>query len=155
MPARTLKEFLDRNRVKYTAISHSPQYTAQEIAASAHIPGRELAKTVIVKLDGKMAMAVLPAPQHVDLKQLAKAAGARKGELAGEKEFAERFPECEAGAMPPFGNLYDMPVYVEESLTQDEQIAFNAGSHRELFKLPCQDFLRLASPTVARFGRPE
>ncbi len=151
MPAKKLKEFLDRNKVKYVAISHSPSYTAQEIAASAHVPGREMAKTVIVKVDGRMAMAVLPAPHKVDFKLLKNALGASSVELATEKEFSDRFPECEPGAMPPFGNLYDMDVYVAQKLTEDEEIAFNAGSHTELFKLSYADFAKLVKPKVLSF----
>ncbi len=153
MPAKKLKEFLDRNKVKYVAISHSPSYTAQEIAASAHVPGREMAKTVIVKVDGRMAMAVLPAPHKVDFKLLKNALGASSVELATEKEFSDRFPECEPGAMPPFGNLYDMDVYVAQKLTEDHEIAFNAGSHTELVKLSYGDFARLVKPKVVKFAQ--
>jgi Ala-tRNA(Pro) deacylase len=105
MPVEKLREFLDRNRIKYVVISHSPAHTAQEIAASAHIPGRNMAKTVIVKLDGRLAMAVLPASELVDLELLADAAFAQRAELADEEEFEDRFPDCQLGAMPPFGNL--------------------------------------------------
>jgi len=108
-----LREFFDSFQVKYVVISHSLAYTAQGIAALTHIPGKELAKTVIVKLDGKLAMAVLPASMHVDLSQLKAAAGAQEIELAAEAEFKDRFPDCETGAMPPFGNLYGMPVFVD------------------------------------------
>lgn len=153
MPAKTLKQFLDENKVKYVSISHSPTYTAQEIAAAAHVPGRELAKTVILNVDGRMAMAVLPAPERVDLGRLKQAAGAAKVELATEKQFKDRFPECEAGAMPPFGNLYDMDVYVSPSLAADEEIAFNAGSHSELVRLAYKDFERLANPKVASIAQ--
>jgi Ala-tRNA(Pro) deacylase len=155
MPVQKLREFLDSENVKYVVMSHSLAYTAQEIAASAHIPGRELAKTVIVKLDGQMAMAVLPASYRVDFDLLRSASGAGKVELAGEQEFRETFPGCEVGAMPPFGNLYGMPVYVAASLTEDEEIAFNAGSHTELIKLSYQDFARLVGPTVLKFSRKE
>ena len=127
MPAQKLKEFLDSSRIKYVTITHSFAYTAQEIAASAHIAGRELAKTVIVKIDDKMAMAVLPASFKVSFDLLKKAAGASKVELANEQEFRSMFPESELGAMPPFGNLYGMEVFADESLAQDEEIAFNAG----------------------------
>ncbi len=153
MPAKKLKEFLDSHKVQYTAISHSPTYTAQEIAAAAHVPGKELAKTVIVKVDGKMAMAVLPATQKIDFDGLKKAVGARSVELATEQEFADRFPECEPGAMPPFGNLYGMDVYVADSLAEDEEIAFNAGSHTELFRLAYVDFEKLVQPKVLGFAQ--
>jgi Ala-tRNA(Pro) deacylase len=151
MPVGRLKEFLDANKVKYVSISHSPAFTAQEIAATAHVPGRELAKTVMVKLDGKMAMAVLPASYFVDLERLAKVAGVARAELASEHEFKNLFPGCEPGAMPPFGNLYDMKVIVAESLAEDEEIAFNAGSHTELVRLRYADFKRLVEPTTASF----
>jgi Ala-tRNA(Pro) deacylase len=152
MPLQRLREFLDQNRVKYLSISHSPAYTAQEIAATAHIPGQELAKTVMVKLDGAMAMAVLPASFQVDLEELRSAAGAEKVELASEAEFKGLFPGCEPGAMPPFGNLWNLPVFACERLAEDEEIAFNAGSHTELVKLSFADFARLVEPRVVRFS---
>jgi Ala-tRNA(Pro) deacylase len=152
MPVKKLKEFLDTAGVKYIIVSHAPAYTAQEIAASAHIPGRELAKTVIVKLDGKMAMAVLPASLVVDFDKLKQAAGASEAELASEDEFRSLFPECEVGAMPPFGNLYELPVYAERSLTEDEEIAFNGGSHKELFRMAYKDFANLVKPKTGDFG---
>jgi len=148
MTAPTLKSFLDSNHVKYTTITHSPEYTAQEIAASAHIPGKDLAKTVIVKVDGEFAMAVLPASMHVSLARLKQAVGAGDAELASESEFEELFPDCELGAMPPFGNLYDMGVYVDKELTEDDEIAFNAGSHSELVQLAYRDFDKLVHPKV-------
>ena len=152
MPVKKLKEFLDTNKVKYVAISHSPAFTAQEIAATAHIPGREVAKTVMVKLDGKMAMAVLPASYKVDFKRLREVSGAGDVELATEGEVRDKFPECEVGAMPPFGNLYGMRVYATESLMEDDEIAFNAGSHTELIRLSTDDFKRLVQPEVVRFS---
>ncbi len=152
MPLKTLKEFLDSNQVRYVVISHSPAYTAQEIAASAHIPGRELAKTVMVKLDGDLAMAVLPATSRVSFPLFKAAAGAGKVELASEDEFKDVFPGCELGAMPPFGNLYNLRVYVDRSLAEDEQIAFNAGSHTELVRLAYADFEALVNPKVTRLA---
>ena len=152
MPATKLKEFLDSQNVKYVNISHSAAYTAQEIAASAHIPGQELAKTVMVRLDGKLAMAVLPASYKVDLHALKQATRTNQVELAGEQEFRSQFPECELGAMPPFGNLYDLQVYVDQSLTKDDTIAFNAGSHTELIKLSYKDFESLVRPKILKFA---
>jgi len=152
MPVRKLKDFLDSNNIKYLTISHSAAYTAQQIAATAHIPGKELAKTVMVKIDGKMSMAVLPASCKVDFNLLKKTAGAKKVELASEEEFKDMFPECEVGAMPPFGNLYEMEVFVEKSLAEDEEIAFNAGSHTELIKLTYNDFKRLVKPKVVKLS---
>jgi Ala-tRNA(Pro) deacylase len=150
--SRKLKQFLDSERVRYETIAHSPAYTSQKTAAAAHVPGRELAKSVVVKVDGALALAVLPAPRQVDLARLKKALGARKVELAGEDEFRERFPECEVGAMPPFGNLYALPVYVAEELTADEVIAFNAGTHTELVRMAYADFARLVTPQVVEFA---
>jgi Ala-tRNA(Pro) deacylase len=152
MPVQRLKDFLDEHQVKYVVISHSSAFTTQEIASATHIPGKELAKTVIVEIDGKMAMAVLPGSQKVDLEQLREAAGAESVALAKEEAFKDRFPECELGAMPPFGNLYGMPVYVADSLTEDEVIAFNAGSHTQLVKMAYRDFERLVQPEVMRFA---
>ncbi len=134
MPVQKIKQFLDEHKVKYTIISHSAAYTAQEIAESAHIPGRELAKTVVVDIDDKKAMVVQPATSMVNLGRLKKAIGATNVSLAEEKDFQTLFPDCEVGAMPPFGNLYGMDVYVSESLTLDDEIAFNAGSHTELIR---------------------
>jgi Ala-tRNA(Pro) deacylase len=154
MLVEALREFLDRSRIKYVVISHSSAHTAQEIAASAHIPGRAMAKTVIVKLDGRLAMAVLPASEMIDLELLADAAFAQQAELAEEEEFGDRFPECELGAMPPFGNLYGMDVYVADSLAEDEEIAFNAGSHTDLVRMAYPDYARLVKPRILRFGAP-
>ena len=155
MPVRKLKEFLDSQNVKYVVISHSRAVTSQEVAASAHISGKEMAKTVMVKLDGKMAMAVLPASSRVNLDLLREASGAKQVDLAAELEFRELFPECEPGAMPPFGNLYGLPVFVSESLTKDEEIAFNAGSHTELIKLSYKDFERLVEPKITKLSTKE
>jgi len=149
---KRLTEYLDKSNVKYVVILHSPAYTAQEVAASVHIPGKEMAKTVMVKIDGKMTMAVLPASSMVDFTHLRESLGASKVELATEAEFRDLFPECEVGAMPPFGNLYAMGVIAETGLTEDEEIAFNAGSHKELVKLAYRDFESLVGPTVLNFG---
>ena len=148
MPINRLKQFLDEHNIKYVVISHSVAYTAQGIAALAHIPGKELAKTVIVKLDDKFAMAVVTASRQVDLVLLKEAARAKRVELASEMEFKTKFPDCETGAMPPFGNLYDMPVFADVALAKDEGIAFNAGSHRELVRLAWADFEKLVQPVV-------
>ncbi len=152
MPVRKLKEFLDNKNIKYVTVFHSQAYTAQEVAAFAHIPGKELAKTVMVKIDGKMVMVVLSASDKVDFDALKEAVGASKVELANEQEFEDLFPGCEIGAMPPFGNLYEMQVFVEENLTEDTEIAFNAGSYTELIRLSYKDFERLVKPTVVKFS---
>jgi Ala-tRNA(Pro) deacylase len=152
MPVNRLKEFLNENHVRFVTISHSQAFTAQEIAAVAHVPGKELAKTVMVKLDGKLAMVVLPAPDQVSTTRLKKVTGASEAEVASEADFADRFPSCEVGAMPPFGNLWDLQVFVDQRLREDEGIAFNAGSHTELIKLAYGDFERLVSPVVAELS---
>ncbi len=152
MPVKKLREFLDSKSIPYKAISHAVAYTATEIATLTHISNKELAKTVIVKIDGTLAMAVLPASYDVDVSALRAATGARSVTLAKESEFEDRFPECEIGAMPPFGNLYGMPVYVDESLTKDKDIAFNAGSHDELLQVSYDDFAWLVKPTVLKFS---
>ena len=151
MPATMLREFLNSRQVKYSTIEHSPAYTAQEIAAISHIPGKELAKSVIVKMDGKMVMAVLPASRRINFSRLKEVTDAKTAELATEREFEELFPDCQLGAMPPFGNLYNMDVLVDKSLTDDEEIAFNACNHRELIRLSFQDFKRLVEPTILEF----
>jgi Ala-tRNA(Pro) deacylase len=133
-------------------VTHSPAYTAQEIAALAHIPGKEMAKTVVIKVDGETAMAVLPASFRINIEQLRQAIGARSCELAGESEFESMFPDCELGAMPPFGNLYGMKVYVAAKLSENDQIAFNACSHSELIRMEYGDFERLAEAKVLRFS---
>jgi len=150
MPVQKLKDFLDKHEIKYVSVVHSPAYTAQEIAARAHIKGRQLAKTVMVLVDGKMAMAVLPASLKVDFDYFRKEIGASNVGLAAEREFESLFPDCEVGAMPPFGNLYGMDVYVDQSLVEDDEIAFTAGTHTELIKLPFIDFKRLVKPKIVR-----
>jgi Ala-tRNA(Pro) deacylase len=148
MPLTTLREFLDSHKVKYMVVSHSVAYTAQGIAALVHLSGKKLAKTVIVRIDGTLAMAVVPASFHVDLDLLRSAAGAQTVELATEQEFKGAFPDCETGAMPPFGNLYGMAVYADPSLGEGEEITFNAGTHRELVRMAWADMVRLVKPKV-------
>ena len=152
MPRKRVQKFLDDNGVKYVVLEHSPAYTAMEVAHAAHIPGRELAKTVVVKLDGNMALAVVSSSEQVALDALMRVAGAKRAELASEGEFASLFPDCEPGAMPPFGNLYNLPVYVDNVLATDEQIAFSAGTHHDLIRMSYTDFARLANPKKGRFG---
>lgn len=152
MPVETLKIFLDQHNVKYVSITHSPAYTAREVAASALVPRREFAKAVIVKLDGRMAMAVLPAARRVNLEHLAKLAGVRRVELAKEAEFRDRFPGCDVGAEPPFGNLYGMDVYVDVDLTRDDEIFFNAGAHTQVVHMFYADYERLVKPTLGEFA---
>ncbi|HZQ94223.1 MAG TPA: YbaK/EbsC family protein [Candidatus Sulfotelmatobacter sp.] len=149
MPLSKLRQFLDSQHIKYLVISHSLAYTAQGVAALAHVSGKKLAKTVILKVDGVLAMVVVPASSHVDLDRVRALTGGRAVEIATEREFQNAFPDCELGAMPPFGNLYDMPVYADETLAGNEEITFSAGTHRELVRMSWEDMLRLVNPTVA------
>ncbi len=151
MPAKKLKEFLDNQKIKYVSIQHSPAFTAQEVAASAHVSGRDMAKTVIIKIEGTMAMVVLLADRKVVLSDLREILGAEQMKFATEEEFKGQFPDCEIGAMPPFGNLYAREVFVAPGLTQEKEIAFNAGTHTEVIKRAYQDFERLVKPKVVNF----
>jgi Ala-tRNA(Pro) deacylase len=151
MSLQKLREFLDEQKVKYVVITHSPAFTAQEVAAAAHIPGKEMAKAVMVKIDGEMAMVVLPASLKVDFGRLLDATGAQEVELAHENEFKNLFPGCALGTMPPFGNLFGLPTFVAEELTEDEEIGFNAGSTTELIKLAYSDYARLVRPRMLPF----
>lgn len=155
MPVMLLKKFLDENGVRYETRVHPTAYTAQEVAHAAHVPGKQLAKTVMVKLDGELAMAVLPANERVDLAALARESGHQTAELATEAEFGTRFPGCEVGSMPPFGNLWQIPVYASETLMEDEMITFSAGGHGEVISLSFQDYRRLVEPRFLHFGKQE
>ena len=146
MPSKLLKNFLDNNDIKYISIMHSLAFTAVDIAKSAHIPSKEMAKTVILRIDNELAMAVVPANYKVKLNIIREALNSENIELATEVEFTSRFPDCEVGAMPPFGNLYDMEVYVAESLSEDEKITFNAGSHSEVIQMDYKDYEKLVQP---------
>ncbi len=152
MPTTKLKAFLDENETKYFTIRHSKAYTSQEIAASSHISGKDFAKTVIVKIDNEMVMCVLPASYHIDFDLLREIFGKKNISLATEAEFKYLFPDCEVGAMPPFGNLYGMKVYVAEALTEDDEIGFNACSHSEMIKMKYKDFEKLVQPQVFKFS---
>jgi Ala-tRNA(Pro) deacylase len=152
MPCKKLKEYLDRNEVPYVSITHSQAFTAQQVAASAHIPGKNMVKTVMVIINGEMAMAVLPASYYVDFNLLKDVTGEGNVRLASETEFKDRFPDCEVGAMPPFGNLYNLTVYVAKALTESEQIAFNAGTHTEIIQMAYRDYDHLVHPRVMKFA---
>ncbi|MGO4220521.1 aminoacyl-tRNA deacylase [Lysobacter sp. TAF61] len=153
MSSPRLEQFLHSNRVPYDTMTHPHAFTAQATAASAHIDQREMAKTVMVRLDGKLAMAVIPSSEWLDLASLRQVSGAREVALASESDFKDRFPECEVGAMPPFGNLYGMEVYAADTLPEDARIAFNAGNHREVMRMGWQDFERLVHPRVVHLTR--
>jgi len=150
-----LKTYLDDNNIDYMITNHSPAYTARETAASTQVPRREFAKVIMAKLDGRNVMVVLPASRHVDLKKLAATAAAKHAELTDELEFKKLFPDCEAGAMPPFGNLYDLPVYADAMLAEDDDISFNAGTHTQIIRMAYKDYERLVQPVVADFATKE
>jgi Ala-tRNA(Pro) deacylase len=147
-----LKNFLDEKQIPYSVLTHTTAYTAQGAAATMQISGKELAKTVVLWAGKEMILAVLPAPNHVRLDTLATEVG-ESLRLATEQEFSSLFPDCELGAMPPFGSLYNLPVYVDESLAADEAIVFNAGTHRDAIRIRYQDFARLAKPRVCSFAK--
>jgi Ala-tRNA(Pro) deacylase len=150
MSAR-LKSYLDENHIHYTLMSHSPAYTAQAAAATLHVPGKELAKSVVVAVGDQPALAVLPAAFHVNLKKLGEMAG-KPARLASEQEFISLFPDCELGAMPPFGQLYKLPVFADHSLEADEEIVFNAGTHRDAIRMTFADFKRIVRPKIGEFA---
>jgi len=153
--APKLKEYLDSNEVKYNVLTHEIAYTAQDTAAAAHVSGKELAKSVVVNVDGKFVLAILPAHLKVDLERLKETAKARTVRLAHESEFATLFPGCDRGAMPPFGNLYGIDIFVDESLTRDNEIVFNACTHVDAIRMKYEDFARLAHPRVGAFASGE
>ncbi|MDR9364334.1 MAG: YbaK/EbsC family protein [Balneolaceae bacterium] len=148
MALEKLTSYLDEKGIKYVVVRHSKAFTAQEVAASAHIPGKEMVKTVMVNVDDDIKMFVLPSTHDVDFEAIKDTFDAENVELASESEFEDMFPDCEIGAMPPFGNLFDMDSYVAEVLTEDEKIAFNAGTHKEVVKMNYKDFEDLVNPEI-------
>lgn len=151
MPILTkLKEALDEAKISYEVYNHALAYTAQEIAAKQHFPGKEMAKVVMLDVDGMLVMGVIPGSRKISLDMVRANLGAKKARLATEDEFIARFPSCEIGAMPPFGNLFGLKVYVDPALEQDEYIYFNAGNHTQTVRLKYADFAWLAKPQVAR-----
>ncbi|MEE9515084.1 MAG: YbaK/EbsC family protein [Candidatus Brocadiales bacterium] len=151
--ARKLKEYLDENKVPYNVSMHQEVYTAQEVAAAVHVKGKELVKVVIIKTKDKYVMAVLPADHKVDVERMRTLLNDAEARLATEGEFKSLFQDCDVGAMPPFGNLYDVGVYVDKSLAEDEDIVFQAGSHVETIRMKYADFERLVGPEVLEFGK--
>ena len=150
IPTR-LKTLLDQNKIPYSVMSHQTTYTAQGTATTMQISAKELAKTVVVWADEEMILAVLPGPRHVKLHELRAELG-KSVRLASEQEFGSHFPDCEAGAMPPIGSLYNLPVYVDESLADDEEIVFNAGTHHDAIRMRYDDFVRLVKPKICSFA---
>jgi Ala-tRNA(Pro) deacylase len=149
-----LEEYLHEHQIPFQEQQHSRAFTAQDVAASEHIPGKTVAKVVIAFADGRMVMLVLPAPYRVDFSRAVASLGAKQIRLADEAELGGAFPDCEVGAMPPFGNLYHLPVYVDKRLAEDESIVFPVGTHTETMRLKYADFERLVNPTLAEFGHP-
>lgn len=152
VPSR-LKEHLEANHVRYEVHPHAEAFTALEVARADHVPASEMAKVVMLRSGDEFLMAVLPAPYKVDLTRLRRSARRPELHLATESEFTHLFPECEAGAMPPFGNLFGLPVWVDEPLARQDEIVFNAGTHSQTVHMAYADFERLVHPQVASFGK--
>ncbi|WP_407351226.1 aminoacyl-tRNA deacylase [Luteimonas sp. R10] len=144
-----LHHFLDEHHAPYTTLPHDRTVTARQTADAARVGNRNFAKTVMLKVDGDVAMMVMPAAYRIDLTRLSRALGGRDVELAQEAEFKDIFADCELGAMPPFGNLYGIPVYVDARLATDaDEIVFNAGSHIDAVRMSYAEFERLAQPEL-------
>jgi Ala-tRNA(Pro) deacylase len=148
-----MEQYLQENGVPFEVMTHSQAYTMQEVAAALHVPGRQVAKVVMVLADQALTMLVLPAPDRLDFAKVRALLGAKKVSLAAEEDFEDRFPDCATGAMPPFGNLYDVPVYVDRSLAEESHMVFRVGTHRETMKVAYADYARLVKPVVGEFGR--
>jgi Ala-tRNA(Pro) deacylase len=148
MPLKRLTYFLDKNKVKYRIQKHETAFTSMEVAATTHIAGKKVAKTVILVIDDVMKMVVLPSTHHIDFEQIREVLNAEYVRLATETEFEDKFPDCELGAMPPFGNLYDMETILSEVMTEEEEIAFDAGTHDEVIIMAYQDYHDLVKPTI-------
>ena len=146
-------DYLKKNSVCYEVIEHAPAFTAHEAAVASHVPDKDLAKTLIVQTDDKYCMVVMPADHRLDEHLLGKAIKAKHLHLAQEEDLKPLFPDCELGAMPPFGNLYALPVYIDKSLTNDDEIVFNACSHTKSVRLKMNDYLGLVKPVIAEFSR--
>jgi len=146
-------DYLKKNSVQYEVIEHAPAFTAHEAAVASHVPDKDLAKTLIIQTVDKYCMVVMPADHRLDEHLLGKAVKAKQLHLAQEEDLKPLFPDCELGAMPPFGNLYALPVYIDKSLTHDNEIVFNACSHTKSIKLKMNDYLGLVKPVIAEFSR--
>jgi Ala-tRNA(Pro) deacylase len=148
MPGNSITEYLNKHHIAFSTISHTPAYTASQTAEAAHIPGRNMAKIVMVKIDGRLAIIVLPANVRLDIANFKAQYSAEKVEIAHEYEFNDKFHDCELGEMPPIGDLYKMDIYLADSLTRNNWLAFNAGTHSELIRMSTSDFLNLVHPNV-------
>ena len=147
-----MEKYLRENGVGFEVKTHDQAFTMQEVAAALHVPGNQVAKVVIVCADDQKAMLVLPAPYRMNVDLVRDLVGAKKVRLAKEEEFTDLFPDCATGAMPPFGNLYGVPVYVDRSMAEEPDMVFRIGTHRETMKIAYADFLRLAQPVVGDFS---
>ena len=147
-----MENYLREKRVGFEVETHEQVFTMQEVAAALHVPGNQVAKVVIVCADKEKVMLVLPAPYRMNVDLVRDMVGAKKVRLAKEEEFADLFPDCATGAMPPFGNLYGVPVYVDRSMAEEPDMVFRIGTHRETMKITYADFIRLAQPVVSDFS---
>lgn len=152
--SKRLKEFLDANGVGYKVMTHKVAYTAQEVAAKQGVTGWQVAKSVVLKCDDRYMLVVLQAPAMVDFDRLKEALGCKKAQLASESEMEQIFPGVELGAESPFGNLYDLPVYVDKPLSEVPEIVFNAGTHTETVRMAYSDYARLVKPEVVEISKP-
>ncbi|PAU81811.1 deacylase [Halovibrio salipaludis] len=152
MPVQTLIEHLKAHGAEYRCLSHPPGFTAQSLAHHCNVPGDQVAKTVIIELDGRMAMLVMPASFRIRWDRMMEVLNTDFVELADEADFTDRFPDCEVGAMPPFGNLFGMTAYCSETLAEQPEITFAAGSHTEAMQIATRDYLALAQPVVISQG---
>lgn len=150
MLTKKLKDFLEKEKIEYETIHHPSTYTAQETASTSHTSGNEFAKTVIINVDGRLIMTVLPASRSLDLEQLKKDLGTQSVSLASEREFQDHFRGCETGAMPPFGNLYGMEVIAAQKITEQREITFNGGTHQDLVRLKYEDYEKIVRPKVLK-----
>jgi Ala-tRNA(Pro) deacylase len=147
-----MEKYLRENGVGFQVETHEEAFTMQEVAAALHVPGNQVAKVVIVCADKDKVMLVLPAPYRMNVDLVRDMVGAKSIRLAKEEEFADLFPDCATGAMPPFGNLYGVPVYVDRSMSEKPDMVFRIGTHRETMKIAYADFVRLAQPVVGDFS---
>lgn len=147
-----IKDFLDEEQVSYQLLQHTLAYTAMEVAGAQHVPGKDMAKSVIVNADGQTIMCVLPSTHIIDFEKLKMVVGAKDIRLVRESELSKLFPDCELGAEPPFGPIYGLKVFVDKVLANSDEIVFNAGTHTDTLRLKFKDFVRLTNPTIAEFG---
>lgn len=148
-----IQPYLEENKVEFELLRHRPDFTAPETAQDTHTPGREFAKSVLMRIDGEFVLVVLPANQRVDVQKLEHALGARSVQLADEDDLRRLFPDSEVGAEPPFGNLYGVPVYLDPTFEGHEHVTFNAGRHDEAIRMRYRDFVRLVHPRILTVAR--